>query len=114
MKFRNLSRWSEDSKLNGLKFFAQRLDELLFDYTLDSYKPSALNAPYLVKEALALVSDISANLLDYANLSHVLEELVWSVQNDKVAKSLLDADIEYYTSIASETEASSRSTGSNN
>jgi hypothetical protein len=107
MKFRNLSRWSEDSKLNGLKFFAQRLDELLFDYTLDSYKPSALNAPYLVKEALALVSDISANLLDYANLSHVLEELVWSVQNDKVAKSLLDADIEYYTSIASETEISS-------
>lgn len=104
MRFRSLTRWSADPSLDGLKFFAQRLDEMLFDYTLDSYKPTALNAPYLVKEALTLVSDIESGVLDFANLAHVLEELVWSVQNDKVAKSLLDTDIEYYTAIANEGE----------
>lgn len=104
MRFRNLSRWSIDPSLDGLKFFAQRLDELLFDYTLDSYKPAALNAPFLAKEALSLIKDIEAGVIDYANLSHVLEELVWSVQNDKVAKGLLDSDIEYYTSISNQSE----------
>jgi hypothetical protein len=107
MRFRNLARWSSDSNLDGLKFFAQRLDEMLFDYTLDSYKPSALNAPYLAKEALTLISDINEGVIDFANLPHVLEELVWSVQNDKVAKRQLDADIEYYTAIANEGELAS-------
>ncbi|HEY3431170.1 MAG TPA: hypothetical protein VGK09_01355 [Rhodocyclaceae bacterium] len=104
MRFRSLSRWSADPCLDGLKFFAQRLEELLFDYTLDSYKPSALNAPYLAGEAISLIADIESGVIDFANLSHVLEELVWSVQNDKVAKGLLDSDIEYYTNIANESE----------
>lgn len=102
MRFRNLARWAEDDALDGLKFFAQRLDELLFDYTLDSYKPSALNASFLTKEALNLISDIENGNIDYQALSHVLDELIWAVQNDKVAKSLLDTDIEYYTAIADE------------
>ena len=106
MRFRNLARWNSDSSLDGLKFFAQRLDELLFDYTLDSYKPSALNACFLTKEALTLISDIENGSIEYPTLAHVLDELVWSVQNDKVAKSLLDTDIGYYTAIANETELS--------
>lgn len=106
MRFRNLARWAPDVALDGLKFFAQRLDELLFDYTLDSYKPSALNASYLAKEALSLISDIEDGNIEYPTLAHVLEELVWSVQNDKVAKSLLDTDITYYTAIANESELS--------
>lgn len=104
MRFRNLARWSSDSTLDGLKFFAQRLDELLFDYTLDSYKPSALNATFLTKEALTLIADIENGNIEYPTLAHVLDELVWSVQNDKVAKSLLDTDIGYYTAIANESE----------
>lgn len=104
MRFRSLARWSADPCLDGLKFFAQRLDEMLFDYTLDSYKSAALNAPYLTKEALTLALDIEAGVIDFANLQHVLDELVWSVQNDKVAKGLLDAEIEYYTKISNEGE----------
>jgi hypothetical protein len=106
MRFRNLARWAPDVALDGLIFFAQRLDELLFDYTLDSYKPSALNASFLTKEALNLIADIENGNIDYQALSHVLDELVWAVQNDKVAKTLLDADVEYYTAIANESELS--------
>ena len=78
-------------------FFSQKLSELLFDYSLDSYKPMALNAPYLCKEALGLIDDIENNLIELKNLQYVIDELVWSIRNDKVAKSLLDIDLEKYT-----------------
>ena len=96
MRFRSLHKWSMQPSLEGLLFFAQRMDELLFDYTLDSYKPSALNAPYLCHEAIKLIIDIENKLIEPANLSHVLQELEWSIQVDKLAKSLLDVDLEYY------------------
>jgi hypothetical protein len=96
MRFRSLHKWTSDPSLDGLLFFAQRMDELLFDYTLDSYKPSALNAPYLCLEALGLIEDIEEKVIEEPNLRHVLEELESSIQNDNLAKSLLDIDLEYY------------------
>lgn len=96
MRFKNIKRWSLCPETVGLLFFAQRLDELLWDYTLDSYKPSTLNAPTLCREALALIRDIENKLIDANNLKHVLEELIWSIQNDPAAKSLLDLQIEKY------------------
>ena len=38
-----LKKWKFSEKLVGLLFFAQSLNELLFDYSLDSYKAPALN-----------------------------------------------------------------------
>lgn len=96
MRFRSLHKWKSDPSLDGLLFFAQRMDELLFDYTLDSYKPSALNAPYLCSEALGLIEDIENKVIEGANLSHVLRELEWSIHNDKLARSLLDINLSYY------------------
>ena len=96
MKFKNLSQWSITPELDGLIFFAQRLDELVWDFTLDTYKPMALNAPFLCHEALTVIENIESGLIDSANLKPVLEELIWSVQNDAIAKSLLDLPIERY------------------
>jgi hypothetical protein len=96
VKFRNLRKWTLGEPVEGLLFLAQRLDEMLFDYTLDSYKPSALNAPYLCVEALRLITDIEDGRLDEHNLIHVLDELAWSIQHDSVAKSLLDVGLDQY------------------
>lgn len=96
MKFRNLHKWTLNESLDGLVFLAQRLDELLFDYTLDSYKPSALNAPFLCVEILAIIKDIENENIEAANLPHLLEELNWSISNDKIAKSLLDVPLDQY------------------
>lgn len=62
MRFRSLKRWNIKPELDGLLFFAQRMDELLWDFTLDTHKPMALNAPYLCKEAISLLEDIEAEL----------------------------------------------------
>ena len=108
MRFRSLHKWKSDPSLEGLLFFAQRMDELLFDYTLDSYKPSALNAPFLCVEALRLIEDIENKLIEPANLGHVLRELEWSIHNDKLAKSLLDVDLDYYVLHDDETSLSEK------
>lgn len=82
--------------MEGLLYFAQRAEELLFDYTLDSYKPLALNASSLCEEALALIDDVESNIIDQSNLRPVLEELSWSIAKDPVAKSLLDLPRDAY------------------
>lgn len=106
MRLKNLSRWKLHSSLDGLLFFAQRMDELLFDYSLDTYKPSALNAPSLCMEALNLILGIESEMIDKANLLHVLDELEWSIQNDSIAKGLLDASLDYYVLRAEESKLS--------
>ncbi|HBA86828.1 MAG TPA: hypothetical protein DCZ75_02245, partial [Geobacter sp.] len=96
MKFKSLRKWKNKEELEGLLFFAQRLDELLFDFTLDTYKPSALNAPFLCLEALTLIAEIEGEVIDRNNLKHVLEELEWSLKKDLVVKRLIDLDISDY------------------
>lgn len=96
MKFKNLKRWKLVPELDGLLFFAQRMEELLFDYSLDTYKPAALNASFLCIEALGIVDDIEEGAMDIANLRPIVEELEWSIQNDKIAKELLQLPATYY------------------
>lgn len=103
MKLRNLSKWQSPEDLSGLLFFAQRMDELLFDYTLDSYKPTALNPPSLCREALDTIDSIEKELIDQSNLKHILEELRWAIQQDKVSRSLLDVSLEHYILASEET-----------
>jgi len=96
MKFKKNDNWPKCPDSDIVLFWVQRMDELLFIYTLDTYKPSALNSTYLCQEAISLIDDIENKLIEEANLRHVLEELQWSISNDKVAKQLLDIDSAYY------------------
>lgn len=96
MKFKSIHKWDYKEELEGLLFFAQRLDELLFDYTLDTYKPSALNSSFLCREALQLIAEIDKNIIDKANLKHILEELDCSLRTDEVAKELIQLETSDY------------------
>ena len=96
MKFRTFRTWKSNSDLSALLFFAQRMEELLFDYSLDTYKPSALNAVSLCNEALSLLKDIEEGVLDEASLPPALDELEWAIQSDTIAKSLMEADLNRY------------------
>lgn len=91
-----LDKWSLNESLYGLLFFAQRICELLSHFSLDTYKPPTLNAPFFCKEALDLIKEIDRGLINEANLEIVLNELMWTIKNDKVSKSLLDAELNQY------------------
>jgi len=94
MKFRGLGCWSDPAGSEGLLFFAQLLEELLFDYSLDTYKPSAMNSSTLCREARRLIRDIEEELIDKSNLDHILKELILSLKKDEIAQSLLPIKIE--------------------
>ncbi len=103
MKFRTFRNWKCDGNLSSLLFFAQRMEELLFDYSLDTHKPSALNSVFLCKEALSILNDIEVGILDEANLTPVLDELEWSIQSDVIAKDLMESDLGRYLPRSEET-----------
>lgn len=96
MKYKVPQNWAQFPESECLIFFAQRLDELLFDYSLDTYKAPALTTTFLCNEALSLIKDIESGELDAANLPHVLEELAWALTNDITAKSLLSFEANKY------------------
>ncbi|WIV24673.1 hypothetical protein QN085_03430 [Pseudomonas sp. M2(2023)] len=98
MRFRKLDKWDNKENSQGLIFVAQIIDELLFDYTLDSYKPSAMNTALLIKEAVKTMKAISAGVVMKPNLQHILNELCDNLESDWVAQRLLSVDLVGVTS----------------
>lgn len=90
------NNWTKSNELVGLLFFAQRFYEMLFDYTIDTFKPSALNTPLLCQELLVTIQHVKKDNIDKNNISAILEELRWSFSKDIVAKKILDGRSEQY------------------
>ncbi len=97
MIYRELSNWQIDKVTVGLVFFVQRMDELLFDFTIDSHKPMALNSPSLCEEALRIIDEVRHDTVDRKNLEHIMDKLRSVLRRDIVAKKLLNASVEYHT-----------------
>lgn len=89
MKFIKTPHWTDLPNQQGLLFFAQILNEALFDYTLDTYKPQALNIRTLCIEALQTIDNIKSGLIKKQNINSIIEELLWSLNGDFVAKELI-------------------------
>lgn len=75
------------------------MEELLFDFSLDTYKPSAMNSSLLCFEALEVVKEIENGTIKKPNLDHVLKELSVSVSKDEVAKSILSLELSQINSV---------------
>lgn len=89
----NLTKWNDSEELEGLLLFAQLIQEMLFDYTIDSYKPPALNTKSRCFELLATIDDIKKERLLSGTLKPMLDELAWSLENDIVAQKLIGFDL---------------------
>tara|TARA_R110000737_G_scaffold327084_3_gene341138 strand:- start:11652 stop:13433 length:1782 start_codon:yes stop_codon:yes gene_type:complete len=94
MRILNTDHWEEQN--DGLLFFAQLIDEMLFDYTLDSYKPLALNSRLLCIEVFETTEEIRNGYIPKKNLQSVLEELVWSLNQDIAVKRILGQKFKNY------------------
>ncbi len=93
MKFRSLRNWDDIQGSKELILFAQLVDELLFEFTLDTYKPSAMNTSLLVREAIQTYLAIEAGSIRSPNLKHVIDELCENIDKDMVARSSLKVDL---------------------
>lgn len=91
-----------DADAVGLIFFAQCLDELLYEYTPATYKPRVMSPSSLGAEALSIIEHIEAGSMDRNRLTPVLEELASIIKSDNVAKRLLPFESEFYLSFSAE------------
>ncbi len=88
MKLKNIDNWEYTEALNCFLFFAQSIDEMLFNYTLDTYKAPALNSHTLCDEALIIISEIEKDVINKGSLHSIIEELKLSLDKDIVSKQI--------------------------
>ena len=85
MKLQELSKWQINKDTEGLLFFAQALEEMLFHHSLDSFKAPALNAHSNIIELLFFAYEFNNGTFRTSNsFSHVIEELEFNLRNDPV------------------------------
>lgn len=75
-------RWDNTSgDLDGVLYFAQRLDEMLFNFSIDLYKAPVLNTHSLLTEYISIYKNTE---IDNKYLSVVLEELCDTLSKDPI------------------------------
>ena len=92
MRQNRINGWKYTSDLNTMLFFAQRLDELLFHHSIDSYRYPVLSLESLCSEYLRVYRDVKSELINEANLKHIIEELTNSLKSDPVAINVLSKE----------------------
>ena len=98
LKLRDLKRWTNLDETRGLLFFAQFVEELTFDYSLDSYKAPTTNAPYLVKELIDQIDQQKIYSSGFFNCDNVIDEMENRLRSNIVVNELLNIDINKYLS----------------
>lgn len=75
MKQGKIDHWSDIDGCNNLLFFAELVNELLFDYSIPSNRISTLNCHYLCKDALDAINGIENHGVPQGTLKPIMEEL---------------------------------------
>ena len=89
MKLRQLTNWDDPSKCIGLVYFAQIVEEMLFDFTLDTYKASVMHTGLLCAEGLQTIEEIENGNIKAPNLWHITAELCSCFEKDLVAQNMV-------------------------
>lgn len=78
-----LTNWNDDCKKNGLLFFAESMEEMLFHHSHDSFKVPTLNFKFLCYDILSAIKNINSDILDAGNLVPLIDELMSFYEKDK-------------------------------
>lgn len=109
MLLRDTSNWTNLEHTKGLLFLVQRLEELTFPYSLDSYKSPTMSVQGLLAEALTLIRESQAigeqNIEKSMNsLSHIVDEIKCRLKGNFIAKSISSLDLDELTAHKKENE----------
>ncbi len=99
MRFRNLKKWDDPEGCAALVYLAQLLDEMLFDFSLDTYKASVMHTGLLCREAIQTIKEVELGNIKAPNVSHVTAELLASFEKDTVAQALTPLPIAAFQAV---------------
>ncbi|MBN2429674.1 MAG: hypothetical protein JXK94_15170 [Deltaproteobacteria bacterium] len=85
----NLNKWKLNRETENLLFFAQLIEEMLFNFSLEHFKLPALNTHTLCMELLGVLKQVDSRLLDPENLSPIGAELKAEIDRDPALDTLL-------------------------
>ncbi len=89
MKAPDLKKWNLTPEMEGILFFAQLINELLFDYTIDTYKIPALNSRTLALELLNSIEEYELGFLKQGAIKPIIAELGDRLNKDTVVREIL-------------------------
>lgn len=98
MKYSNSRYIGSPDELDGILYFAHRLEEMLFDYSIDLYKMPLLNTHGLAREYGNVVKKVASGEIKEYQRNIVFDEFLASFNNDIVLKENWGSNkIEYIT-----------------
>ena len=96
MKQGNIKKWTDVSSCKNLLFFAELVNELLFDYSIPSNRISTLNSHYLCIDAINAINSIEESSAPEGNLKPIIEELYSSLDKDVLFKRKGENPLNYF------------------
>ena len=72
MKQGDLSQWNNIEACKNLLFFAQLVNELLFDYSIPSNRISTLNSHFLCLDAINVINGIERSGVNEGSLKPII------------------------------------------
>jgi len=96
MKRGDIGRWTNVENCRNLLFFAQLINELLFDYSIPSNRISTLNSHYLCWDAISTIKTIEKNGVPEGTLKPIIEELYRSLSKDITFSSRGEDPLKYF------------------
>ena len=85
----NLNKWSLKRETGNILFFAQLIEELLFNFSLEHFKLPALNTHTISEELLQVLDQVESGFLGPENLVPIAAELRAKIERDPALDTLL-------------------------
>lgn len=92
MKYSVPYNWDGDYQYDNILYFAQRLEEMLFDYSIDLYRMPLLNTHGLLHEYCNVSKKVDNDGVNKSQLEQVYNELLHSLTSDIVLKECWGKD----------------------
>ena len=92
MKFYNLDNWDANFRHDGLLYFTQRIQEMLFYYSAHIYKTPVLNTYLLVREYLNVAELVKNKTINENHLKHIMDEFQDAFGNDLIIRENIEEE----------------------
>ncbi|HOP10415.1 MAG TPA: hypothetical protein PK629_02885 [Oscillospiraceae bacterium] len=96
MKKGDISSWKNVDQCMNLLFFAQLVNELLFDYSIPSNRISTLNSHFLCYDAINAINAIENKGVPEGTLRPIIEELYNSLNKDTLFALLNESPLDFF------------------
>lgn len=84
MKYHSIEAWKYEDNMECMLLFASLVDELTFNYTIDSYKAPIMNCLSLLDELYETINDVESGLILDGAVTSIIEEVRIAIADDEV------------------------------